>query len=1135
MSTELSDWLSAHGLAELATLFSDHDIDLDVIRDLEERDLTELGLSMGQRKRLLRAIPLLPPTSLESQAQVPGQPQASPSLAESESAERRQLTVMFCDLVGSTELSERYDPEDMRDLLATYRQTCVSVIDRFGGFVARYIGDGILVYFGYPRAHEYQVERAARAGLDIVGAFEGPADSVVGSEQLPLNVRVGIATGTVVVGDIVSEGTKEHHAVVGQTPNLAARLMTLAEPGSVVIEEATEHLLQDLFELTDLGKHELRGFAQPVHAWRIVGESAIKTPSHALYSRAHLTPLIAREDEVERLSRRWEEARAGRGQVVLISGEAGIGKSRLVRHFRDLIDQDNQSYALVRAYCSSSHQSSALFPIISQILYDARIDVSDSNDAKLEKIEKYLSKNGAYSDSAIRLVCDLLAVDGGERYPPLDLSPDAHKSKTFEFLEQRICDQALKQPVLLILEDLHWCDPTTLELLDRLILDRVQSLPILILLTFRTEFRSPWPDEHYITDIRVKRLSPTDCETFVSELAFHRRLPSDVMAEIIVKSDRIPLFIEEVYKATTDDLTLSDEGDRYVSRYSAASIIVPSSLSDSLMARLDRLGSVKQIAQVASVIGRDITYELIEDVSQTNSNSLHSLLDQLVIAEILRQRPVGPVTTYEFKHALLQDAAYSSLLTRERTKLHARIAKVLERKHPQRVEREPELLAHHCAKGGLAERAVDYWHKAGEHARETSANSEAIDHVSQGLELLKTLPDSPENAQREMDLRTCLALALTALHGAGADEVGANYSRARVLSQTGGDISKNFAVLVGCWLNSFIRAELYEAQVLSSELEELATRKEDAAYLVEANRVRGMTMLYSGDFSASRAYTESALAQHDPEQHRLHAVRYGLDPRICCESYLAYALWFLGYPEEAVQRSREAVAAAEALGHPYTHAFSLAFAAFLHQHLELKEQTRELAVRAIEISEENEFQFWDRQQTILRLWSDAERCRTDAGMAELREALDLYLGRGSVLESTRFLSLLAEVYVNNGRVDESLTMLERATNMANKTGEQFYLAEIHRLRAVACLAQGGDGAVDDACKNFRSSLDTAEDQNAASWQLKTAKSVATSCLALGEQEDRASGLLEMCGRFDGGLDLTDVTPAARDLLDTLTQ
>ncbi len=998
-------------------------------------------------------------------------------------AERRQLTVMFCDLVGSTELSTQYDPEDMRALLTTYREACASAIETFGGFIAQYLGDGILVYFGYPHAREHDAEYSVRAAQEVVNKLAEHTDP-------PLRVRIGIATGTVVVGDVVGDGTQERDVAIGQTPNLAARLTSIAEPDGIVISNNTQRLLAGVFEYKELGDKVLKGFAEPVRAWQVVGEPKVKSASHAIHRRRHLTPILAREEEISCLNRCWAEAKDGRGQVVLVSGEPGIGKSRLVRHFESLLDESGETYSITKLYCAEISQNSILRPFVNNLLRGAQVSFNDRETKRINKIRRHIGDSALISHEEISLALEFLSVEGTdrpERPENADISPETRKARTLQILEKHLCDYAREKPSLIVVEDLHWSDMITLELFERIVVDRVHELPMLILMTARPGFAQPWPREHYVTDIQVKRFSPKDAVQFLEKLPGAAQLPEDIKTEIIERSDRIPLFLEEVCKAATENFAISKEQGTIDFDLSSGSIGVPSSLVSSLMERLDRLGSVKSIAQLASMLGQTFSGELLEDVGFLEPRELSKALDQLVAADIIYPLTTGPEASYVFKHVLLQDAAYSSLLRSERKELHARIARVLEKKHPELTHRAPELIAHHWSRGGVADKAIGYWQKAGEHARRRSANLVAIHHLSKGLELLATLPANDAGKEREIDLRTNLALAWTALRGGGAREVKENYSRARTLSETNVNTPESFTIMIGSWLNSFIGGDLHSADALSREILAFASQNDDPSFSIEAKRARGMTLFYIGDFTGARALIEDAQHLHDPDRHKLHAMRFGLDPLVCCQSYSAYAHLFLGYPEVALRKCDEAIAASEALQHPYTLAFALAFAAFVRQNLEMSEAARDLATRAIEVAEDNEFQFWAKQQLVVQRWADARRDRSLT--PAMHRAVASFLESGSTIASTRIMSLMAEAFIDNGQATEAHAMLRRAIDTAATSGESFYLAEIHRLKAELGLKFGGERAIDEICAALNRSFDLADHQNAMMWQRRTAKSV----------------------------------------------
>ncbi|MEM7544671.1 MAG: AAA family ATPase [Pseudomonadota bacterium] len=1041
-------------------------------------------------------------------------------------AERRQITVMFCDLVGSTELSVTYDPEDMRKLLTDYRQACARAIKPYGGFISQYLGDGILVYFGYPRAHEHDAERAVRAAHDVVDALSRFNDP-------PLKVCIGIATGTVVVGDIVGDGVTELDVAVGQTPNLAARLMHMAGENEIFIADSTRQLIGDVFDLTDLGTPNLKGFSEPVRLWRVDGDPRIKSHSHAIHNKTYSTPLIARDEELGRLQDAWAKAQAGKGQVVLLSGEAGIGKSRLTRDFEEIFSADEQPVLINKYYCAENSQSSTLRPIVDKVLLDSEIQTGDTEDAKIRKLRQLFLTEHELSRENVSVILNFLSLENSLQAGARKLSPKERKERIFAILEEHICNYVREKPALLVVEDVHWCDPTTLELLDHIIRMRVPTLRLMIVLTARSEFLPTWPDEHYITNIKMKRFSPAAAETFIAALCDGSKLPEHIRQEIIRRGDRVPLYLEEVFKAASENFAIITQQSTENSGKYVNPLGVPNSLASSLMERLDRLGPVKTVAQTASAVGQSFPAGLLEQVGEFSANDLRDALTQLIETDVIvtHTGTEGPV--YQFKHALLRDAAYASLLRAERKQLHAKIAKSLISHYPETEMREPELLAQHFAKGEMTEEAIRYWQLAGERSRERNANSEALEHITQGLDLLKTLPDAAGRHEQEVDLRTSSALALTALHGGGSEKVKENYARARQLTQDKSHTSEHFRIMVGSWLNSFIGGDLYEAQSLSNEVLALTEGKNDPSNHIEANRIRGMTLFYAGDFSGARSSIETAIALHDPEHHRRHALTFGLDPLVCCQSYLAYSHLFLGDTDAALSANDAAIDTARAVKHPYSEAFSLAFAAFVRQNLDHLEEANILADRTIKIAEQNEFQFWANQQRVVQAWADARR--NGGKTSEMRTAVDGFLETGSTIGSTRIISMMAEVMLLGGELTEARALIERALTTANKTGEKFYVAEIHRLEAMHCHAIKGVAALGEVCNFFGRSLSISEYQGAGMWQHRTARSIGELSREISHDPETATRLLGLCEGNPASDQLRDIVSMARNLLDRLSR
>jgi class 3 adenylate cyclase len=695
---DVARWLAEQGLEQYADAFAANAIEGDVLRKLTGEDLKELGVvALGHRKRLLEAIAAL----REESAPAYSSHRREARSALVGAAERRQLTVLFCDLVGSTELAARLDPEDMAAVIRAYQERCAQVIGRWGGHVAKYMGDGVLAYFGWPVAHEDEAERAVRAGLALGQALAG----VTTPATEPLAVRVGIATGLVMVGELIGDGAAREETVVGETPNLAARLQALAAPASVVISQATRRLVGGLFEFEDLGPQRLRGFAAPLAAFRVAGERWAEGRFEARQS-ARLTPLVGRDEEIALLLRRWQQVKDGEGHVVLLSGEPGIGKSRLVREVRARLESEPHVRLLYQ--CSPHHTTSPLHPVIEQLERAAGFGRDDPHETKLDKLAALLARGTDRPEQAVPLIAALLGLATESRYPALDLTPQRQKQLTLQALVDQLDGLAAAQPVLLAYEDVHWSDPTTQELLG-LTIERLQRLPVLLLITYRPEFSPPWPSQPHVSALALSRLGRREGAALVERVVRDKALPDEVAAQIVAKTDGVPLFVEELTKTVLESGLLKDAGDHYELAGALPPLALPSTLHDSLLARLDRLAPVKEIAQIGAALGREFSHGLLAGVADRPEADLQAGLDQLVAAELVYRRGTPPEVTYSFKHALVQDAAYGTLLKSRRQQLHARIAQVLTDQFPEMVETQPELLAHHCTQAGFIEKAVEYW------------------------------------------------------------------------------------------------------------------------------------------------------------------------------------------------------------------------------------------------------------------------------------------------------------------------------------------------------------------------------------------------------------------------------------------
>ena len=888
---DIGGWLRGLGLERYEQAFRENEIDLRVLPELTADDLKELGVAaIGHRRLLLKAIADL--AAGAGRAAAEDVPAASPANAPAE-AERRQLTVMFCDLVGSTPLSTRFDPEDLREIVGAYHRCVADTVGRFGGFVAKYMGDGVLIYFGYPEAHEDDAERAARAGLAVIDAVGRLAT------QEPLNVRIGIATGLVVVGDLIGAGAAQERGVVGETPNLAARLQALARPGTLVVADSTRRQIGTLFEIEDLGPQPLAGFAEPQRAWRVVGESGVVSRFEAL--RSGTTPLVGRDEELDLLLRRWQQAKSGEGRVVLVSGEPGIGKSRLTAALSQRIE--TEPHTRLRYFCSPHDQDSALYPFIGQLERAAGFARDDTTTTKLDKLEALLGDGAEPGD--LSLIAEMLSLSGGERFPPLDLSPQRKKERTLAALLRQLQALARRQPVLMIFEDLHWIDPTSRELLD-LTVEKIAALPVLLVATYRPEFQPPWVGQSQVTVIALNRLGRNEGATLVHRLAGNLgALPPDVVDEIVERTDGVPLFVEELTKAVVE--AGADRGYASISAVPPSSLAVPATLHASLLGRLDRLGpAAKNVAQVGAAIGRDFSHELLAAAVPLAEPELQEALRRLVEAGLVFQRGAPPTAEYLFKHALVQDTAYSTLLRGPRQALHRRIAEALEQRFPDFVETRPEIVAHHYGEAAIADKAITYWHLAGKLSVAKSAVREAIAQLRRGLSLLDGLPETRERQQLELDIHVTLTQALMAGKGYADPETVAVLERAnRLVTETGAvGTPLHFSVLYGLWLFNFNRGAIAAAVEHAANFLSFAQSQPSSGPLLVGHRILGHSLIFSGDYRAALAHFETAASLHRPDEHRNSAFHYGQDIGVSAFVMLSWALWHCGYPDQSAGESR---------------------------------------------------------------------------------------------------------------------------------------------------------------------------------------------------------------------------------------
>ena len=1038
---EVAAWLRGLGLERYAPAFRDNDVDGEVLPELTVDDLISIGVtSVGHRRKLLAAIATLrakPRHDLAQSAASAASPSVSPLISD---AERRQLTVMFCDLVGSTALSTRHDPEDLRELIGDYHRAVAETIGRFDGFVAKYMGDGVLIYFGYPRAHEDDAERAVRAGLVVIEA--------VG--RLParqhLSVRLGIATGLAVVGDLIGEGAAQERGVVGETPNLAARLQGLAAPNTLIIAEATRRQVGGLFDLVDLGAQALAGFAEPQPAWRVIGESGMLSRFEALRSGA--TPFVGREEEVELLIRRWQQAKNGEGRVVLISGEPGIGKSRLTAALSEHIG--SEPYTRLRYFCSPHHQDSALYPFIAQLERTAGFARDDTVDGKLGKLRALVAPSARDGDD-IALLSELMSLPSSAA--DLTLSPQRKREKLFEALLNLLEAEARHYPVLMVFEDAHWIDPTSRELLD-LTVDWVRHLPVLPAITFRPEFQPPWGGRSHVTSLALNRLGERDGEALVQTLAGTAALTLEIVAEIVERTDGVPLFVEELTKAVLESAAQGDRVAAVLSTTSLAGLSVPATLHASLMARLDRLGPMpKEIAQIGAVLGREFAYELIEPVAQRSARELQAALDQLSEAGLLFCRGTAPHSSYLFKHALVQDAAYSTLLRGRRQELHTRVAAALEQHFADLVERQPELLAHHQTSAGDTGRAVEQWLKAGQQAAARLAYLETIAHLERGLGLLRSLPESPARNGREIELQ--LALGLCLFTAKGAVEAKSVYMRALELAESSGHPQQRFEALYGVWQSTrdSVSGGIAAAAPLSERLVRMAEQDGDDGLRLQAHHSGWSTWWFAGDPAKTRAHADAGRLLYDPEKHASHRLVYGgHDPGVCARSNGGQAEWLLGYPEKALASITDALALAERIAHPFT----LGVALFASSSVYLNRREPEHALSLVETAEvlaaEQRLSLIF-EPSILRGSALLGQGAVDEAIARIREGAANWARLGRTFLLPYGFGFLAEGLARHGDPAAALAALREGLEIAGATGEHFWDAELHRVTGNVLFAE----------------------------------------------------------------------------------
>jgi predicted ATPase/class 3 adenylate cyclase len=1035
-------------------------------------------------------------------------------------AGRRQLTVLFADLVGSTALSDRLDPEDMRAVINAYQRTCAAVVERYDGHIAKYMGDGVLAYFGYPQAHEEDPERAIHAALDLVQAVQ----ALTPRPELALQARVGIATGLVVVGDLIGEGAAKEQAVVGTTPNLAARLQELARPGDVLISAATRRLIGNLFECDDLGTQQLKGFAEPVRISRVLGPRLVDR-FEALHPS--LSPLIGREQESALLTERWRRAIEGEGHVVVLSGEPGVGKSRVVLALQEQLAGGR--HGVLRYQCLPYYRNSRLQPVIDELERTAGIGRDDPQAARLAKLEAHLSEldpTGAMKP----LLAALLAIPSDDRGPAIQLAPERRKAKTLEALVQRLRAIAARRPLLVVFEDAHWIDPSSRELLERVV-DGTRDAPVLVLITLRPEALPLSFGQANVTALTLSRLSHRQSAALIAGLTGGKALPPELVERIVAQTDGVPLFIEELTKAVLEGGVVADRGDHYALAGPLTELAIPDTLHDSLTARLDRLGPVKEVAQIAAVIGREFSYELLAAVAGLPDAELQGALRQLSTAELVFGRGEPPDAVYAFKHVLVQETAYNAVLRERRAELHGRIARTLAADFPEVLENQPELIAQHCTEAGLDEEAVEFWREAGELAIARSASHEAVAHLQSALDILARFPESRHRDKTELGLQTSLGGALIGARGFAAPETGRAFARAWELCQRVGDGDRLCPVLFGRWVYHVSRAELEASLSVAGDLLRFAEEQADPVARLIAHRALANSQFFIGDLGATRAHAEQALASDQTARRPGLAARYAADPFVVSEYFLAHALLRMGYPDSARPHAAKALARARELGHVLTMAQALHHDCLFHLLAREMVAVRRQADALLGIADEHRLPFWQGLGRIFRGRALAESGQAGRGRDELLSGLAAYRATEGTLYLPYALALWGDTCRTLGDLEAGLDAAAEARRVIEATGTRGFEAHVLRVEGDLHRAKGDPDAAVDCLQR---ALAIARRQQARLSELRAAISLAELWHASGKRSEAYDLLAPLYAWFTEGLQSADLRAAAA-LLDQLAR
>jgi len=1091
-------------------------------------------------------------SSLSSQTIKPGKTLAAEPAQQAEIApipptfhsyaERRQLTVMFCDLVGSTALSEHVDPEDLRDIIGEYRDICHAVVKKYSGYIAQYLGDGILAYFGYPIANEDDAVRAVQSGLELVRSMLLLSERLTKENNIKLSVRVGIHTGLVVIG---GTGDDERQSLaLGTTPNIAARLQDLAKPNTVVISGATLRLVRPKFISTPLGVHQLKGLSHPVDLYQVDAASESHTQQH-LSNTANQTPMIGREQESALILDRLTQATNGEGQVVLLSGEAGIGKSRLAQFLRENVAED--SSALFEFWGSPYHKNSFLHCVLTVLHRILQLDKCQSDEEKIQLLESPLIAFGIPLNDTVPLLAELLSIPVSETtYPALQYTPQQRKQKTLEALLGLVLGMASQQMVVIIVEDLHWIDPTTIELLG-LLIDKAPGYNIFGLFTYRLEFTPPWTPRSHLTQISINRLTRKQSGRMIKWIAHNKELPAPIFNDIISKTDGTPFFVEELTKMVIESDSLTETPQQFKLAAPLSTFAIPSTLQDSLMARLDRLGPGKEIAQLSATLGREFAHALLRAVAADTYKDLDTQLADLVCHELLYQRGIPPLASYTFRHALVHEVAYQSLLKKTRQKYHRRIAKVLSTQFPEKVEENPEIMAHHCTEAGDYQNATQYWLRAGRMAMQRSANADAIAHLLNGLKALEHIEKCPEKSGLELQIQASLGLVYMLVKGYSAKEVEEAYARAYVLCRKIDNVTNIFPILCGLWEFYLVRGDMDTIRELATQIRDIAKNTQNDNYMLEANRAIGATEFWCGNVTKAYKYLQRGIDINVPlRTGRANNAIYGQDTEVAILGCAACVYWQMGFTDQAVERINQALSLATDLNHPFSEAYATYFEAIIHQLRGDRTKTEELANRVIDLCNQHDFSFWLDTSKMLLSWAQLTKTGDECHIADFEKALNSYCNAGSQLALTYFQTLLTRMYIQIKDYKGATKVINKAIGELSNHKEYFFKGEIFRLKAVILSESynvsnkskttGKNNAAIEEIENwFAKTIEFTQQQNTLSLELRSTTSYCE-FLQRQQQYEKAHKLLsKIVNGFKEGLAANDWLVADSLLTELMTQ